>query len=218
MRFLNFKNWENLLNIEHFFMTSLPVKMTSYQKTVWSINRFWVELSSTKIFWWFPYHNPHSKVKRAPYFPIFNSEKQRYRSQINEQVTVLNQVEYGEFDEHISFLIFWCLVFLRTKDFLYQCSHGIWSQTKPRPYHSIFIWISMKTKPKMIVKQEIWSKRSNRILKRPCVFQWSNWINCPMDFPIQMNQIELYQNAILIITVIIKMILIHLRSSLLFNE
>ena len=120
MRFLNFKNWENLLNIEHFFMTSLPVKMTSYQKTVWSINRFWVELSSTKIFWWFPYHSPHSKVKRAPYFPIFNSEKQRYRSQINEQVTVLNQVEYGEFDEHISFLIFWCLVFLRTKDFLYH--------------------------------------------------------------------------------------------------
>ena len=106
MRFLNFKNWENLLNIEHFFMTSLPVKMTSYQKTVWSINRFWVELSSTKIFWWFPYHNPHSKVKRAPYFPIFNSEKQRYRSQINEQVTVLNQVEYGEFDEHTSFWYF----------------------------------------------------------------------------------------------------------------
>ena len=58
-------------------MTSLPVKMTSYQKTAWSINRFWVELSFKKFFWWFPYHSPHSKVKRTPYFPFFDSEKNK---------------------------------------------------------------------------------------------------------------------------------------------
>ena len=66
----------------------------------------------------FKFHS--MRLNGLPTFQFSTPKKQRYRSQIDEQVTVLNQVEYGEFDEHISFFIFWCLVFLRTKDFLYQ--------------------------------------------------------------------------------------------------
>ena len=121
MRFLNLKNWEDLLNIEHFFMTSLPVKMTSYQKNAWSINRFWVELSFKKKILMIPLSQPTQHGLTDPLLSIFQlRKKQRYRSRIGEQPTVLDQVEYGEFDKHISFLIFWCLVFLRTKDFLYH--------------------------------------------------------------------------------------------------
>ena len=138
MRFLNLKNWEDLLNIEHFFMTSLPVKMTSYQKKAWSINRFWVELSSPKICLMIPLSQPTQHGLTDPLLSNFQlRKKQRCRSQIDEQVTVLNQVEYGESDEHISFLIFWCLVFLRTKDFLY---HYIIKGVRKREHSCFFMF------------------------------------------------------------------------------
>ena len=81
--------------------------MTSYQKNAWSINRFWVELSFKKKILMIPLSQPTQQCLTDPLLSIFQfRKKQRYPSRIGEQATVLNQVEYGEFDEHISFLIF----------------------------------------------------------------------------------------------------------------
>ena len=77
MRFLNLKNWEDLLNIEHFFMTSLPVKMTSYQKKAWSINRFWIELSSPKIFLMILLSQPTQQGLTDPLLSNFQVRKNR---------------------------------------------------------------------------------------------------------------------------------------------